>query len=262
MGIKTNEILLSYEKIDFTPGYPGVINGCECSFGQTTGVITYEIKVNLHRRLPPERADMKGMIPEFRTTKEQLYFNENESLYKPLIEDEDEEMGGGGMRMVIRQPNNELYLDQTSGKILSKQEFMGKNYLIEDSVKVSPWKFGTEMKTIQGYECRQAYYTDSVQMNMNGNPVTEKREITAWFTDKIRPFLGPERFNTLPGAVLAVDINGGERVLVAKTIEMRELKKNELKMPASGTKTTQEEYRKMVEEQMKQMGGRGMIIRN
>lgn len=231
-------------------------------FGQTTGVITYEIKVNLHRRLPPERADMKGMIPEFRTTKEQLYFNENESLYKPLIEDEDEEMGGGGMRMVIRQPNNELYLDQTSGKILSKQEFMGKNYLIEDSVKVSPWKFGTEMKTIQGYECRQAYYTDSVQMNMNGNPVTEKREITAWFTDKIRPFLGPERFNTLPGAVLAVDINGGERVLVAKTIEMRELKKNELKMPASGTKTTQEEYRKMVEEQMKQMGGRGMIIRN
>lgn len=231
-------------------------------FGQTTGVITYEIKVNLHRRLPPERADMKGMIPEFRTTKEQLFFNESESLYKPLIEDEEEEMGGGGMRMVIRQPNNELYLDQTTGKILSKQEFMGKNYLIEDSVKVSPWKFGTEIKTIQGYECRQAYYTDSVQMNMNGNQVTEKREITAWFTDKIRPFLGPERFNTLPGAVLAVDINGGERVLVAKTIEMRELKKNELKMPASGTKTTQEEYRKMVEEQMKQMGGRGMIIRN
>lgn len=238
------------------------LTAADVVFGQTTGVITYEIKVNLHRRLPPERADMKGMIPEFRTTKEQLFFNESESLYKPLIEDEEEEMGGGGMRMVIRQPNNELYLDQTSGKILSKQEFMGKNYLIEDSVKVSPWKFGTEIKTIQGYECRQAYYTDSVQMNMNGNPVTEKREITAWFTDKIRPFLGPERFNTLPGAVLAVDINGGERVLVAKTIEMRELKKNELKMPASGTKTTQEEYRKMVEEQMKQMGGRGMIIRN
>lgn len=232
-------------------------------FGQASGVITYEIKVNLHRRLPPERADMKGMIPEFRTTKEQLFFNENESLYKPLIEDEEEEMGGGGMRMVIRQPNNELYLDQSSGKILSKQEFMGKNYLIEDSVKVSPWKFGTEVKTIQGFECRQAYYTDSVQMNINGNPVTEKREITAWYTDKIRPFLGPERFNSLPGAVLAVDINGGERVLIAKTIEMRELKKNELKMPASGTKTTQEEYRKMVEEQMKQMGGRGgMIIRN
>ena len=184
-------------------------------------------------------------------------------MYKPLIEDEEEEMGGGGMRMVIKQPNNELYLDQTSGKIISKQEFMGKTYLIDDSVKVSPWKFGTEVKTIQGYECRQAYYTDEVQLNINGNPVTEKREITAWYTDKIRPFLGPDRFNSLPGAVLAVDINGGEQLYLAKIIELRELKKNELKMPASGTKTTQAEYRKMVEEQMKQMGGRGgMIIRN
>ena len=121
-----------------------------------------------------------------------------------------------------------------------------------------------EIKTIQGYECRQAYYTDSVKTMMNGAAVTEKREITAWYTDKVRPFLGPERFNTLPGAVLAIDINNGERVLVAKTIEFRELKKNELKMPASGTKTTQEEYRKMVDEQMRQMGGgRGAImIRN
>lgn len=238
------------------------LTAAQVVFGQT-GVITYEIKINMHRRLPPDRADMKAMIPEFRTTKQQLFFNENESLYKPLIEDEEEEIGGGGMRMVIKQPNNELYLDQAAGKLISKQEFMGKTYLIDDSVKVAPWKFGTEVKTIQGYECRQAYYTDEVQLNINGNPVTEKREITAWYTDKIRPFLGPDRFNSLPGAVLAVDINGGEQLYLAKIIELRELKKNELKMPTSGTKTTQAEYRKMVEEQMKQMGGRGgMIIRN
>lgn len=232
-------------------------------FAQTSGVITYEIKVNMHRRLPPERAEMKAMIPEFRTTKEQLFFNGNESLFKPLIEDEDEEVSGSGMRIVMRQPNTEIYLDQTSGKMISKQEFMGKNYLIEDSVKLSPWKFGTEIKTIQGYECKQAYYTDEVKMMVNGTESIEKREITAWYTDAIRPFLGPERFNTLPGAVLAVDINNGERVLVARSIELRDLKKNELKVPSSGTKTTQEEYRKMVDEQMKQMGGgRGIMIRN
>lgn len=232
-------------------------------FGQTSGVITYEVKVNLHRRLPPDRADMKAMMPEFRTTKEQLFFNDHESLYKPLIEDEEEELSGGGMRIKMQQPNVEIYLDQQTGKIVSKQEFMGKDYLIDDSVKVSPWKFGTETKVIQGYECRQAFFTDETQLNINGTVTTQKREITAWFTDKIRPFLGPERFNTLPGAVLAVDINNEERVVVARKIEFRELKKNELKMPASGTKTTQAEYRKMVEEQMKQMGGRGgVIIRN
>ena len=195
-------------------------------FGQITGVITYEVKVNLHRRLPPDRADMKAMLPEFRVTKDQLFFNDNESLYKPLIEDEEEEeMGGGGMRIRMKQPNTEIYLNQSTGELVSKQEFMGKDYLIEDSVKVSPWKFGTETKMIQGYECRQAFYTDEIQLNLNGNPTAEKREITAWYTDKIRPSLGPERFNTLPGAVLAVDINSEERVIVARKIELIELKR-------------------------------------
>jgi len=62
--------------------------------------------------------------------------------------------------------------------------------------------------------------------------------------------------------VLAIDINNGERVIVAKTVELRELKKNELKEPTNGIKTTQAEFRKLMEEQMKQMGGRGMTIRN
>jgi GLPGLI family protein len=223
----------------------------------------------MHRRIPAERAEMKSMIPEFRTTKEQLVFNAEESLYKPIIEDDEEDMAstpggsGGGMRIMMRPQNSETYLNQASGKILSKQEFMGKDYLIEDSVKMSPWKFSTATKTILGYECKQAYYTDEVKLNINGNDVIEKREITAWYTDRIRPFVGPERFNTLPGAVLAVDINNEERVIVAKKVELRGLKKNELKVPSGGTKTTQAEYRKMVDEQMKQMGGRGgMMIRN
>ncbi len=226
------------------------------------GVITYEVKINMHRRIPPERAEMKAMIPEFRSFKQQLFFRSGESLYKMLVEDDEESTdmhgggGGGGMRMQFRMPRTEVYMAPNAAMVLSKQEFMGKEYLIEDSVKVSPWKFGTETKTILGYECRQAYYTDESQPN-------RKQEVTAWYTDKISPFLGPERFNTLPGAVLAVDINSAERVLVAMKVEMRPVKKNELKVPTGGQKVTQAEYRKIVTEQMKQMGGRdGIVIRN
>jgi GLPGLI family protein len=240
------------------------------------GVITYEVKVNLHRRLPPERAEMKSMIPEFRTTKEQLFFNAEESMYKPLIEDEEEQeftSGGGGMRMVMRQPNTELYVKPGEQKIISKQEFMGKDYLIEDTLKLSPWKFGEETKVIQGYTCKQAYFTRTTEersMRITGSgPATPEnrmvtQEITAWYTDQIRQFLGPERYNTLPGAVLAIDINNGERVIVAQKIELRPLKKNELKIPDKGQKTTQAEYQKMVQEQMQRMnsGGGGVIIRN
>lgn len=231
-----------------------------------TGIIQFEDRVNLHRRLPADRQEMKAMIPEYRTNKFQLIFNVDESLYKPIIEDEEDQEfsnAGGGMRMRFRTPNVETYLNYNLGMIIQKQEFMGKDYLIEDSVKVAPWKFGTETKTVLGYECRQAYYTDEVQLNINGEARSEKREITAWFTDKIRPFLGPERFSSLPGTVLALDINNGERVMVATKVDLRELKKNELKAPEKGEKITQEAYRKLVEEQMKRMGSNGRtFIRN
>src|SRR5262249_31664243 len=91
----------------------------------------------------------------------------------------------------------------------------------------------------------------------------QKMEITAWYTDKIRPFLGPERFQTLPGTILAVDVNNGERVIVAQSIEFRPLKKNELKAPTKGMKVSQAEYRALVDDQMKKMGANvGFIIKN
>lgn len=226
----------------------------------TEGVITYEVTMNMHRRIPKEREQMKAMIPEFRKTKDQVFFNANVSLHKPLIEDSEEEMAstghGGGVVIRMQAPQTEIYLDNATQLRTTMQEFMGKNYLIEDTLKVSPWKFGTETKTIAGYECKQAFYTDETRPE-------QKMEVTAWYTDQLRPFLGPERFHSLPGTILAVDINNGERVIVAQKIEMRPLKKNELTQPTKGIKTTQKEYRAMVDEQMKRMGGSGgMIIRN
>ncbi len=229
----------------------------EVVFGQTaSGVIEFETKVNLHRTLPPGRESMKSMIPEFRTSKNQLFFNANESLYKPIIEDEDDEPQGGGVVMKFKMPDNEMYLNQAEGKSISKEEFFGKTYLIQDSIKVPAWKFGTETKTIAGYECQMAYYTD--ESGPRG-----KQEITAWYTSKLRPFLGPERFRSLPGAVLAIDINNGERVMVARKIDLRELKKKELVAPSTGEKVTRAEFIKQRDKQMKEMGASGgMIIRN
>lgn len=100
----------------------------------------------------------------------------------------------------------------------------------------------------------------------NGVVTPEKRtitqEITAWYTDQVRPSLGPERFNTLPGTVLALDVNNGERVIVARNVELRELKKDELKVPDASTKVTQAEFRKIQEEQMEKMRANGRTFRN
>lgn len=271
-------------KIILIAGLLASILAAQVVFAQT-GVITYESRVNLHRNIPADRQEMKAMMPEFRVTKLQLFYNGEESLYKSLVEDEEEQFssGGGAVRMTMRMPKTEMYTNSSTTVILMVQEFMGKKYLIQDSVKVSPWKFGTETKEIMGYTCHMAYFTREeevpvmrMQMSSQGSsqtsstntpPTPEKRtlEITAWYTDQIRPSLGPDRYNTLPGTVLAIDVNNGERVLVARNIEQRELKKNELYVPDSGTKVTQEEYRKTMEEQMQKMranGGGGMFIRN
>jgi GLPGLI family protein len=225
-------------------------------FGQTEGMITYEVKINMHRNLPKEREEMKNMIPEFRTTEDQLFFNATESLFVPVEEDEEEDVnsGGGGMRMRFQRPKVENYINQASSKRVVLQEFMGKKYLIEDSLKVMAWKFGTEAKEVKGYPCKQASFYNEER----------KQNIVAWYTDRLRPFLGPENFNTLPGAVLEVNINDGERIITAKTIELRPLKKNEIKIPSGGTRTTEIEYRKMVNEQMERMRANGgnIMIRN
>jgi len=225
---------------------------------QNEGVITYEITIDNHRMLPPEMEGRKAMIPQFRTSKQQLFFNANESLYKPLIEDDEEDDpqpgGGGGGRFRFRMQAPTSYVDQANNTMLTQMELMGKKYLITDTLKPAPWKFGTETKVIQGYECSQAYYTQEGD---------RKQTITAWFTSKLRPNLGPDRYNTLPGAVLAIDVNNGERVIVAKKVEVRELKKNELKAPKDGEKVNQAEFRQKGEELRKQFGGRGgaVIIR-
>jgi GLPGLI family protein len=226
------------------------------AFGQPAeGVITYESRGNLQRNSTgKQEGKMKAIVPEAGTVKQQLFFNVNESLYKP-VEEEEEDFESGGVRIRFGGSGMEIYTDKTNTLRITQQEFMGRNYLIEDTLKVVPWKFGAGMKTILGYECRQACLQDE-----SGD---QKREITAWYTDQIRLFLGPEIFNSLPGTVLAVDVNNGERVIVAIDIQFRPLKKNELKAPRSGTRITQEEFRKIMEEQMEQMHKRGgnMIIR-
>jgi len=213
---------------------------------QTEGVITYEITVNNHRTIPAGQEGMKAMVPQYQTFKQQLFFKDTESVYKPLLEEEDEESNSRGRRFRMNTLNytnvlTSLYLTQTS--------IFGKKYLITDTLKTVPWKFGKETKTIQGHECMQAFYRVSEG--------SRQQVITAWYAPSLPPNLGPEKYNTLPGAVLAVDVNNAERVFLAKKIELRPLGKNEtITVPSDGQKVTAEEFKKIMEEQRKQRAGR------
>jgi GLPGLI family protein len=218
------------------------------------GSITYEVNVNLHRTLPPERQEMKSMIPEFNTYRDRLVFRGSESLYKTIEDEEQDEFAadGGGVRMRFRRPAMEYYMNRDLGLRIRAQEFFGKKYLVHDSITIVPWKFGSGTKTIQGYECMEATYYNEER----------KQTVVAWYTSKLSPFLGPEGFTSLPGTILEININDGERVIIARKIDLQPLKKGDLKIPASGQKISEADFRQVVDDQMKKMGAQGgMIIR-
>ncbi|WP_373497131.1 GLPGLI family protein [Aquiflexum sp.] len=224
------------------------------------GVITYTTKINLHKRIPADREEMKNMIPEFNTSQNLLVFNAQGCLYKAVPPDEnpfDSQGGQGSGRMVMRMVNqNETYFDRDEDMMIQLREFMGKKYLTKNDSKRIPWKLGSDTKEIQGYLCKNAFFKDE-----------NEREILAWYTEELRIPIGPDRFHGLPGLIMEVNINEDEIVITVEKMDFRSLKKNELKEPKGGQEISDEEYRAMMEEQLEKMGAQGqggfrMMIRN
>jgi GLPGLI family protein len=127
------------------------------------GTVVYEMKVNMHKRLPPEAEQFKAMIPEFRTSKTQLQFNTTQSLYKALP-DETAEMptagDGGGRRMNFMMgggnTNDETFRDYDKELIVESRELGPKKYLIDDTLRPMKWKLETDTMTINGFLCYKA----------------------------------------------------------------------------------------------------------
>jgi len=218
------------------------------------GVIVFEEKVNVHRSLPPDAEDMKAMIPEFRIHQSELLFNATESLYRNIEEEEeDDDAGGGGVTMKITRPEVIFYRNFSTKHKTDFREFMGKNYLIEDTLAGGNWKLTGQTKQVLGYNCMSATTTDTVR----------KREITAWFTDGLSLSAGPQTFGQLPGMILEVDINKGEIVISAKKVDFKKLKKGDIEAPKKGEKITEAEFQKKLADMLRENGGRPMkIIRN
>jgi GLPGLI family protein len=261
------------------------------------GTVVYEMKVNMHKRLPPEAEQFKAMIPEFRTTKTQLQFNSTQSLYKALP-DETAEMptagDGGGRRMNFMMgggnTNDETFRDYEKELIVESRELGPKKYLIDDTLRPLKWKLETDTMTINGFLCYKATTTtssfgmgggmrfggggqrpagDSARAGGRGdsarngnqqprNNIPAEQKVEAWFTQDIETSAGPESYFGLPGLILKVVVDEG--TIVYSTLSIDTQTKLNVKAPTSGKKITREEYRKMMQQQFQGMrppGGGG-----
>ncbi len=217
------------------------------------GKVVFEEKIDLHRRIPKENEQMRAMVPQFRTTKFELSYADNKSLFKQAEEETDlseQPQGGGGVVMKFGGADNIFYKDFTTQTTVEKRNMMEKDFLVEDSIRNITWKLvDGETKTIAGHACKKA--TGKSQMGL---------DIVAWYAEDIALSSGPAQFGGLPGLILLMDVNAGEIVYTATSID-KTVKKADIKAPTKGKKVTPEEFAKIRKELMGN-GGPIKIVTN
>jgi GLPGLI family protein len=245
------------------------------------GKIVYERKVNMYRNITDP--EMRARIPEFRTDKFELLFNEQSSLYRSVPDDEapdpfannggDRGNGGGGMRFNFRGMEATIFTDIKAQTQYEARAILEKNFLIVDSVKTYKWKISDETKTIAKHLCKKATTLITPQqmtMRFGGGrrnrdtaavgaaPVKPKEvEVVVWYTEEIPVSVGPDNYTGLPGVILEIDNDNGANVTTAVEISTKYPKK-ELVQPTKGDKMTRTQFTdamKKIMEDMQRGGG-------
>ena len=228
--------------------------------GQTSGEISYSENITLNIELPEGMEEFKDMVPGSQKLEMVLLFNDAATIYKnaPSDETEDNEIHAsdesGGMRfnMKFDMPENQTYTNVKTGETIEKRDFMDKKFLIEGKAKRYKWNMTAEQKTILDYTCLKATYQDTTGT------------VEAWFTTQIPVSSGPASYSGLPGMILEVNIDDGQRIITASNVDLKELDKKAIETPKKGKKVTQEEFDAIVEAKTKEMreqyGGSGNVI--
>ena len=225
----------------------------QCLQAQTKeGIITYEQKIDMYRRIPAENTQLRSMMPQFRTAKFELQFADSQTLFKAVEEEPDlTEQNNGGVVMRFGGADNEFYKNFSKKMAVDKKDLMEDSYLVEDSIHCLTWKLEDgETKTILGYTCKKA------------TTKTERgTDVIGWYSEEIPLASGPDQFNGLPGMILGIDANKSEITFTAININKKvDVKK--IKAPTTGKKITSIEFAKKQKELLGNSPGGVRIVTN
>ena len=264
------------------------------------GMAVYESKTSTsdfksrfegNKEITPE---MQKMIEERMKTmfekKFILNFDKSASIYKE--EEKLDAPGGqqGGFRMMssMMGGGGTYYKNVKDKSYTVDKEFMGKEFLVKDSLPQLNWKMESETRIIGGYNCFKATAVRPVSKSDFRNFRPKKQEeakegdvkkdangkktnfmddfdmpkeiiITAWYTPEIAVNQGPESYWGLPGLIL--EVNDGKTVILCSKIVLNSKDKVEIKAPTNGKVISQKDYDETVVKKMEEMremnGGRG-----
>lgn len=215
-----------------------------------------------------------------------LSFNKSASIYKEEEKLDAPTQGGtgGGMRMMSSMMGGGTFYKNIKEKTYTvDKEFMGKEFLIKDSLPNLNWKMEGETRVIGGYNCfkataiRPASKTDIRNFRPKPNETTAKKNpdsttkptdadkktnfmdemnipkdiiVTAWYTPEVPVNQGPENYWGLPGLIL--EINDGKTVILCSKVVLNPKEKADIKASTKGKVVTQAEYDDIVVKKMEE----------
>jgi len=215
----------------------------------TSGTVLYEQVVKLEIKLEGDAAQFADRMPKERKSQKFLYFNAESSLFENKPEEEDQTLkseSGNTVMIRMKEPNNKVFTQLSENKQTEKREFMTREFLIESQLNPSEWKLTGQQKMVLNYPCQEAVRQPN-----------DSTKIVAWFTPVIPIPSGPGEYLNLPGLVLSVDLDNGKHTLTAQSIEAVDITGKQLSKPKEGKKVSDAEFKKIVEDKMKEMGAQG-----
>ena len=207
-----------------------------------------------------------------------LNFDKSASIYKEEEKLDTPGQGGGGMRMMMSMTGGggTYYKNVKEKSYTVDKEFMGKEFLVKDSLPNLEWKMVGETRVIGGYYCfkatavRPASKTDFRNFRpkkedaattkpadatkktslMDELDMPKETIITAWYTPEIPVNQGPENYWGLPGLIL--EVNDGKTVILCSKVVLNPKVKTEIKASTKGKVTTQKEFDETVLKKMEE----------
>ena len=216
-----------------------------------------------------------------------LNFDKNASIYKEeeKLEAPGQERAGFRMMSSMMGGGGTYYKNLKDKTYTVDKEFMGKEFLVKDSLPKLAWKMEGETRQIGGYNCFKATAVIEAPKTdfRNFRPKNDKKEekkdgkdvakieaekekktnfmadiempkeitITAWYTPEIPVSNGPENYWGLPGLIL--EANDGKTTILCSKIVLNPKDKVAIKAPTNGKVVTQKEYDETVIKKMEEM---------
>jgi GLPGLI family protein len=259
------------------------------------GMAVYESKTQAPK-FEGMRGGNRDITPEMQKTMEErmkkmlektfiLNFDKSASIYKEEEKLETPGQQQGGFRMMfgsLTGGGGTFYKDVKTKTYTVDKEFMGKEFLVVDSLPKLNWKLEQETKQIGGYNCFKATAVKAASKSdfrnfrpkNNEDKKPEEKDdtkktsgdtktnfadnfeipkeivVTAWYTPEIPVNQGPENYWGLPGLIL--EINDGTTTILCSKIVLNAKDKAEIKPSKKGKVISQKEYDETVIKKMEE----------